>query len=165
VAFKIGDRNPRYCDPEAFVMLLVLTMWGGHAFFDNVSDREQDPSVKQRHYIELLQPLGTRLHRLISGAGDGEEARLGPDHYDLRMQSLRIVTKKGIQGGREDAIQMAVTYYHAAVTKGQAPILSASAYEALVRLSLKLLDDTHGHKLRREDQGTQAPLTQSPGAE
>jgi len=149
-AFKIGDRNPRYCDPEALAVLLVLTWWGGHAFFDNVSPRVQDPRKKEHHYIELLDPLGTRFHRLIAGAGEGEVALL-PNHYDLRMQSLRIIMGKA-QGDREDAIQMAMTYYHAAaVARGQSLILSASAYEALVRLAFKLLHDAHGHKLRGRD--------------
>ena len=163
VAFKIGDHNPRYCDPEAFAVLLVLIWWGGYPFFDNVSPRAQDPKKEEHHYIELLDPLGTRLHRLIAGAGNGEVARL-PHHYDLRMQSLRII-RGAAQGGREDAIQMALTYYHvAAVARGQSLVLSAPAYEALVRFAFKLLDDTQGHKLRGRDR-EQSPATEVAGEE
>lgn len=147
VAFRIGDRNPRYCDLEAFVVLLVLTMFGGHPWIDDVSPRAQDPNLKRLHYVELLE--GTRFHRLIAGGGRWEVVKLEGDHHDLRMRSLRIVPGPAVWTRESDAIQPALRLYHAAASRGQVPTLSAADYDALLRSTFKLLDDTHGHKLKR----------------
>jgi hypothetical protein len=153
VAFRIGERNARYCDPEAFVMQLALTMFGGHAHIDDNSPRAQDPKIKRLHYIWLLNAHGGgpkfTLQRIIAGAGAWEAVRLMADHHDLRMRSLRIVHGGGAFQTREDAIQRALFLYHSPQGRSIPPVLSAEAFKDLLWQVFKLLDDAHGHELQR----------------
>jgi hypothetical protein len=143
VAFKIGERNPRYCDPEALAAEHLLTLWGGHLFLDNVTRRTSN--AKRLDYAEFSFEGGQiQFHRVIAGAGRGETVRLASEHHDLRMQSLEIIPGSAQGTAREDVLQAALCQYHAAVNRGAWPPLSASAYKALVRGIFKVLDDTHG---------------------
>ncbi len=152
------DDGIRYVDPEWFVLSLALTIYRGHSHIKNISPRMKPgddpppPEVHAYHYVYMFRDEnGIPWQRLIAGAGSGEDVKLAPEHRDLRMQALSIIPGPNrTYRGREEAIEEALRLYHEAAARGHSLGLSACAYEAMLKFGFKLLDDAHGHKLRRE---------------
>jgi len=153
VAFKVEGRSIRHCDLEAFLVLLLLTMWGGHLYFDNVTRRERGRSGAEKVLLYPRLGPGVRgagqiyFQRVIANATRGQVVRL-PNHKDLRMQSLQVVAGPSWECSREEALRAAVSLYREAVAKGDVtpPIFDPEGleYEAVVRHAYQLLDGTHG---------------------
>jgi hypothetical protein len=156
---QIPGSGARFMDPESFILILALTLFGGHLRLLNTlskAEAERRGITEGRHYPYVLGGTGTLLSsdagitlpRLLADAGPGEDVRFACDHHDLRMGSLRLVkmTQRTYQG-REDTICEALRRREKAAHKSSA-VLSPRAYEALLRSAFDLLDACHGHKIR-----------------
>jgi len=145
------DEGIRVVDPEWFVLALAFTIFGEHSHIKKTSGDD----APTRHWVYIFaDKSGIPWQRLIAGAGRGEEVQLGPDHKVLCMEELTIVAKKGPWKSRDTAIAHTLDLYQVAsdkaAAKGNTLGITKASYEAMLRAGFKLLDDTHGHKLKRE---------------
>ncbi|MDQ0475242.1 hypothetical protein [Labrys wisconsinensis] len=148
IAFHIGDRNPRYIDPEGFLVLRALTLFGG--FPSIVADRKKG-SPGELHYVVVFEQ-NLALHRLLADTGADADTRLIEDHHDLRLSNMMHSASK--TGGRspwrvrETAIRLALGRCDLNWEKW-ALAITRPDYEALLRGSFKLLDAARGYHLCR----------------
>jgi hypothetical protein len=152
---EAGDEEGyREVDPEWFVLALALTTFGNgcHSHIKRTSPTDASPL----HYVYIFEDgLGLTWQHLIAGAGAGEEAQLGPNHKVLCMEELTLApSARRTWKDRETAIGEALRLYQMAAdkaaAKGTTLGITKASYEATLRAGFKLLDDTHGHKLKRE---------------
>jgi hypothetical protein len=159
------DNGERIVNPEALPAMLLFTLFRGSHFHikDTTGERERElaPGQHRSHYVYLLNDQH-RLERVLTGAGIGEEVKLGPAHRDLRLENLTLrPSASRTWKTREDAIEAALGFRETAIAQGTSSLgLTAIAYEAVLRVSLKLLDDTHGHKL---EEGAATTLQRGSG--
>lgn len=146
IAFTIKDRNERTIDPEGFLMLRVLILFGMGLFID-----KNQKGGDERHYVELGHEGGITLLRLLADAYPREVVRQQADHHDLRASALAIVGgKPTVVRGRREALAEALKSYDTnAVKWGLSALLSRPDYQALVRGSFRLFDLAHGHVFLR----------------
>ncbi|TPI44962.1 MULTISPECIES: hypothetical protein [unclassified Mesorhizobium] len=146
IAFTIKDRNERTIDPEGFLMLRVLILFGMGLFID-----KNQKGGEERHYVELGHEGGITLLRLLADAYAREVVRQQADHHDLRASALAIVGgKPTVVRGRREALAEALKSYDTnAVKWGLSALLSRPDYQPLVRGSFRLFDLAHGHMFLR----------------
>lgn len=150
VGFRIGERNPRFVTPAGFLILRVVSLFGGAPFIDtNLSENE-------KHYVEVLAN-GFTLQRLMAGAEPGEVVRLTGDHHNLCPWALSIEPGGRAVRDRRGAINAALKRYDTnAAAWGLTGELSKAGFEALLRGSFRLFDSLHGHHLLRPVRPTKA---------
>ncbi|WP_028749464.1 hypothetical protein [Rhizobium mesoamericanum] len=147
IAVTFGERNERFIELEAFLMLRILVLFaGGHI------DKNNTDEAERKDYIEVFSRSGITIMRLLADAQESETVRLmGGDHHDLSVRHLCIVRgSKRNQRGRREALAVALAAYDKhAKDWGLSDHLSRWDYQCLIRDCFRLYDIKHAHRYLR----------------
>ncbi|MGO7019610.1 hypothetical protein [Rhizobium leguminosarum] len=148
IALTIKDRNERFIEPEAFLVLRVLSLFNGGAYIDT-SQRGADGY----HYLEMFsrRGMGITLQRLLADAQKGELVKMREDHHLVTATNLAIVpgSQRNTRGRREAFEAALADYDERATSWGLARLLSKTDYLAMLRGAFRLYDIKHGHNFLR----------------
>jgi hypothetical protein len=149
IAFTIKDRNERYLEPEAFLMVRTLMLLEPGSLHIDTSTRQGD--ANGFHYVEVFADQGITLQRLTADAQQGEVVKIIGDHHDLSARNLRVANGPKTAGrGRREAIAEALRFYDLNAKEwGLTDLISREDYRLMIRNAFRLYDTKHSrHHLR-----------------
>jgi hypothetical protein len=159
VAFKVNHHPPlrqdRTCDLLEFTGTLLLCLGGGRLVnVTTPSGGKVYAYLRYEHPSDKTEDKRIRLNRIILDAPEDKAVGfvVRKAFRDYRRSNLKL--RKPIKGmedpklGREAAIILARALYEASPPEGLSHVLSADAYEALLRETFNAADRCHGDVVR-----------------